>query len=115
MEVTRGGSEGEFVLFGEGILVGCGDKDSWGVWAEGDLWDEAAPCTVSSRGLQPPKRGSFVVYLHESSEFAGEAVDIVDAVLVPDVGWFMPMDEAAGNIVRIMDDVYALASDLVAA
>lgn len=115
VEITRGWSEGEFVIFGEDVLVGLGDKGSWGVWAERDLWNEATPCTVSSARLQPPKRGTFIVYLHESSEFAGEAVDIVDAVLVPDVGWFMPVDEAAGNIVRIMDDVYALASDLVAA
>ena len=112
---NKGANEGEYALADMHEVIGLGDPESCGTWHKADEWSALEPCRVASVGyLRPPARGSYFVYLHEFSEFAGEAVDIVDAVLAPDVGWFVPMDEAAGNIVRIMDDVYALASDLVA-
>lgn len=111
----KGMNEGAYALADMHEVIGLGDTESRGTWHKADEWTALAPCWVNSTHTLLAARGSYFVYLHESSEFAGEAVDIVDAVLVPDVGWFMPMDEAAGNIVRIMDDVYALASDLVAA
>lgn len=113
---NQGDNGGEYALADMHEVIGLGDPASCGIWHKADEWSALEPCLLATDGqVRQPSRSKYFVYLHDDSEFAGEAVDIVDAVLVPDVGWFMPMDEAAGNIVRIMDDVYALASDLVAA
>lgn len=103
--ITVGEHEGTYVVYDDAVEDIAGQ-----VWQVDDEWVAMAQAKITPLVLVNP--GTYFVRLHDDSVCAEEACDAATAILVDGVGWFCQQDVDAGTLVRIQDDVYALAADL---
>lgn len=112
VKATHGEYRGDYIRADEAVT--CVYGTGAGVWHENDLWETA--CAGEHEGpMAGMAPGVHFVRLHDDSRSTDEAVDVTEALWVKDEGWFIPLDLEDGTIVRIMDDVFALATDLIPA